>query len=262
MMRRWPGGSIGWWILTACLTAGGVAADEFRIATEVYVGEANEPAVETITLFSGGLVYDFLQYDHEGVHREEFTIFDLQRNRIVLLDPQRRVQTTLTPEFVMDFVAQMKARLGESGRAEFADPKFELHYDGETRQLVLKNDHIQYQVKGMRPKTQESFRQYVEFADWCARVNALRPGNSPPFARLRINAELADRNWLPTEVVRTIYYRRGLRRREYVVRTRHRASWVLSQSDRRRIDRAGTAMASYDSVPYVDYFRLRPASKP
>lgn len=253
MNRIW---STGLPLLCLIAAAQTLQGDEFRIATDVYVGEATEPMIETITLFSGGVVYDFLQYDHDGIHREEFTVFDLKRNRIVLLDPRRRIKTTLTPEFVMDFVAQIKARLQDSGKTDFTDPKFELEYDGESRRLILKNDRMKYELKGMRPKTRDSFRQYVEFADWCARVNAIRPGNAPPFARLRINSELADRQWLPTEVVRTIYYRKGLRKREYVVRSHHRTSWVLSQSDRQRIDRAGTAMAAYTAVPYLDYFGI------
>ncbi len=263
MKRRQSRVAIGW-ILPSLLACGLVAvsresvlhADDFRIATQVYTGEETQPTIETITVFADGVVYDFLTMDSEGRHREEITVFDPKRDRVVLLDPRRRVKTTLTKGFVFDFVAQIKARLLDTNRTEFADPKFELAYDGETERLILKNERMKYEIRGMRSKTRESFKQYIEFADWCARVNAVRPGNAPPFARLQVNSELADRQWMPTEVVRTIFYRKGLRTREYTMRTRHQTSWVLSQSDRQRIDRAGTAMAAYQPVRYAEFFEL------
>ena len=47
------------------------AADEFRVETEVFADGTKEPAVQTRTIFSEGVVYDFLL---NGV--EEITIFD------------------------------------------------------------------------------------------------------------------------------------------------------------------------------------------
>ena len=48
-----------------------VAGQEFRIETDVFVDEQKEPIVETLTIFSDGVVYDFLL---TGV--EEITLFD------------------------------------------------------------------------------------------------------------------------------------------------------------------------------------------
>ncbi len=85
-------------------------AEEFRIETDVFVNQAKEPAVQTLTIFSGGVVYDFLL---TGV--EEITVFDRDRNRLVLLDTKRKVKTELTLDRILTYVAQMKTQLSRRG---------------------------------------------------------------------------------------------------------------------------------------------------
>ena len=46
-------------------------AQEFRIETDVFVAGEKEPVGETLTIFTNGLVYDFLLTDDE-----EITLFD------------------------------------------------------------------------------------------------------------------------------------------------------------------------------------------
>ncbi len=90
-------------MLTTCLN---VSAEEFRIDTDVFVDEEVEPVIETLTIFSDGIVYDFLL---NGV--EEITLFDRKRQRLVLMDTQRRVKTELSTDSILGFVAQMQAPL-------------------------------------------------------------------------------------------------------------------------------------------------------
>ena len=55
-----------------------LAAQEFGVETEVFTGENIEPFSESLTIFSGEVVYDFLL----GAS-EEIAIFDMSRSRIV-----------------------------------------------------------------------------------------------------------------------------------------------------------------------------------
>ena len=257
----WLGGILAVMVLSQ--TTRSAVGDEFRIVTKVYYGRADEAAgerderslaAETLTLFAGGVVYDFLK----SGDREEMTVFDPERRRFVLLDPKRRVQTALTLDGVLTFTAQIKARLEETGRTEFAAPTFEVKDERENGRLslVLDNPAIKYIVVGEAVSSQETVMQYQQFADWYARLNTMRPGNAPPFARLRLNSELATRRWIPREVTRIVTIKRGLRSHQSAMHSTHNATWLLSQSDRRRIEQVGTAMASYRSVGFRVYLEL------
>lgn len=247
-----------WVIGTVVWPGASGMAEDFRIVTKVYAGAEEDhesaPVAETLTLFAGGVVYDFLR----SGDREEMTVFDPQRRRFVLLDPKRHVQTTLHFDGVLSFTAQVKARLEETGRKEFAAPTFEVR-DAKERgpmAFVLDNPAIRYTVVGERVPSPAASTQYQQFADWYARLNTMRPGNAPPFARLRLNSELATRQWIPREVIRVVRMKRGLRLREFTMRSRHQVTWLLSQSDRKRIERAGTAMASYRVVGFRQYLDI------
>ncbi|MCU0875712.1 MAG: hypothetical protein MUE50_25550, partial [Pirellulaceae bacterium] len=52
------------WIPAFSLLAGQIPAmpamgEDFRIETDVFLGAEKEPVAQSVTLFSGGLVYDF-----------------------------------------------------------------------------------------------------------------------------------------------------------------------------------------------------------
>ena len=69
--------------------------DDFRIENEVYTGRASKPVAETLTLFSGNFVYDFVLGDQlNGLECKEITVFDKRRGRIVLLNAERKVDRT------------------------------------------------------------------------------------------------------------------------------------------------------------------------
>lgn len=233
------------------------AAEEFRIETEVFVDDGKEPTVETVTIFSEGVVYDFLR---TGV--EEITVFDRDRSRLVLMDTQRKVKTELTLDSILTYVAQMKAQLSE-GDQEFLVGEEMKATDNEDGSLALTNGHVTYRAEGTAPKSKEAAVEYQQFADWYARLNAMRRGNSPPFARIHLNSELASRGQIPKTIERTIVQRRGLQEKKQVLRSQHLANWRLSQSDRKLIDRAGSCLADFADVSFREYIQLPElASKP
>ena len=234
-------------MLTTCLN---VSAEEFRIDTDVFVDEEVEPVIETLTIFSDGIVYDFLL---NGV--EEITLFDRKRQRLVLMDTQRRVKTELSTDSILGFVAQMQAHLNEAQRAFLLAEELEINSEDE-EWISLGNDRVAYRAKGTKPKMHEAALEYHQFADWYARLNAMRVGNLPPFARIRLNDELAKRGLIPKTVERTVTRKKGLKEIKQTLRSQHLANWRLSSNDRKLIDKAGTYMAAFPTVSFREYLEL------
>lgn len=239
--------SVGW--LAGQIPAG-VRAEEFRIETDIFIDDDKVAAAETLTIFSEGVVYDFVR-----TGAEEVTVFDQARNRFVLLDTKRRVKTVLALDDLLNYVAQMKVSLSDADRSYLLGDEMKTEV-GEDGWLTLSNGSVTYRVEGEEPKSKEAVAGYRQFADWYARLNSLRAGNSPPFARLQVNAELAARGLIPKTIERTITTRRGLQEKKQVIRSQHLANWRLSQTDRSHIDRAGRYLADFADVSLREYLQL------
>jgi len=236
-------------LLGVCLSRG-TLAEEFRVETDVFVGHSKEPIAQNLTLFSSGLVYDFPR-----MGPEEVTVFDPVRGRFVLLDVPRKVKATLTTQDLLQLSAAIKATAGElEGAYAFAaDPHFEKRIDENSGWLALTSPLLTYRAKCMAPKHKSAAARYREFADWYARVNITRPGSLPPFARLELNRALAERNQVPEEVELTIESERHLLGKKLVIRSQHMFNWILSNTDRQRIETAGNQMADFQSLSLQEY---------
>ena len=210
MRRNSVGNCVRWVIWLGALLIGGagiglgatdaVGQEVFRVETDIFVGKQTE-ALQYLTLFTNRTVYDF-----RVTKPEEITVYDWQRNRIVLLDPARKWKASVSTDEVLSFTAALKTHVTESNPVFYAatHPGF-----GETKEeadgwLTLGNKYVTYRFKGQQPKHPESVARYRDFADWSARLSAMRPGNLPPFARIETNKVIAERGWLPEEVERTI----------------------------------------------------------
>ena len=235
--------------LCAAFSSSVTRGQEFRVETDVFVDPEKEPVVETLTIFSNGIVYDFLL---SGV--EEITFFDREKKRLVLMDTKREVKTELTTDSILSFIAQMKAHMVDS-RPQFLVGKAAQVHDGDDGWLELSNDRVTYRVKGVSPKEDDAARQFQQFADWYARLNAMRH-NLPPFFRIHLNSVLASKGLIPKTIERTIVSKRGLTETKQTLRSRHLTNWRLSVTDRRMIDRAATNLATYRTISFRDYVQL------
>ena len=138
----------------------------------------------------------------------------------------------------------------------FFNPRFEQTFEEESGWLTLRSDELTYRVRGVQPKSAELVHRYRQFADWYARLNGIKPGNLPPFARLEVNRALAAKGLIPAEVERTRVHSGGLRTQKRVARSRHLHNWLLSSKDRDRIHQAGQFMARFTPVSVQEYFRV------
>ena len=62
-------------------------AEDFRVETDVFVGGEKEPVAQNVTLFSGGLVYDF-----PLIGPQEITVFDAARGALCCSTPNARLR--------------------------------------------------------------------------------------------------------------------------------------------------------------------------
>ncbi|NLF71909.1 MAG: hypothetical protein GX575_23000 [Candidatus Anammoximicrobium sp.] len=238
--------------------AGGT--EDFRVETDVFLGGEKEPVAQNVTLFSGGLVYDF-----PLIGPQEITVFDGARGRFVLLDVPRKIKSTLTTQELLQTTAAIKIQAqGLDGLFAFAaDPQFQGKADDQDGWLTLSSSLLSYRAKGIKPKLAATADVYRDFADWHARLNATRPGNLPPFPRLELNRTLAERQQVPEEVELTVEPKSRWAGRKLVVRSHHIFNWRLSNTDRKRIETAGTYMADFQAVSFQDYrLPLLAAGKP
>src|SRR6186997_3045464 len=110
------------------------AGDEFRCDTEVFVGKEKNPVQQTLTIFSGSVVYDFLLSKPE-----EITVYDLGRGQITLLDKNRKLKTTIQNDDLLHWTAAYKTVKAESDLFIFCtQPKFEETFKDNTLTLSAK----------------------------------------------------------------------------------------------------------------------------
>jgi hypothetical protein len=245
------------------------SAQDFRVDTEVFAGKEKEPIAETLTIFSSGRVYDFLL----GGSRE-ITIFEPAAGQFTFLDPERKLRCTIASQEVLDYVLELnKAAVQQKVPlfAAAADPQFEVQEEeeldeeqekktGRTR-VTLTSKSIIYTAVGKAPQQHATVDAFKQFADWYARLNAIRGGgNLPPGARLALNRELALRKLLPDEITR-VTIQSGLREKRLEVRSRHLFNWALSVADRQRIEQAGDYLANFQAVSFSE-FRSLPGKPP
>lgn len=250
MRRAYAVRLFGVFLLASLTFSAPLSAQEFRIETDVFVDDQKEPVQETLTIFFDGIVYDFLL---TGV--EEITVFDSQRNRLVLMDERRQVKTELAMSAILSYTAQMETRLGEPDKQYLLGKEVRTNVE-DGGWLTMANDQVTYRAEGIEPKDPHVAAQYQQFADWYARLNAMRMGNLPPFMRIQLNAELASKNQIPKTIERTLVQKKGLKKVKQTLCSRHLANWRLSTTDRKMIDRATSNMAAYRTVSFQEYLQV------
>jgi hypothetical protein len=247
----------GWILWLAGALAGlpvAAAGQDFRVDTELFENQEKEPFLATLTIFANGVVYDFRETEPR-----ETTVFDPRHGQFTLLDESRQVKAIVTTQELLDFTLALETHAAQEKDRLFAfcaAPQFEttdrpIERNGQSlTEVKLAGESLTYVAEGQQPPRAEAIRAYRHFADWCARLNATRPGGLPPGARLALNQALAERELIPLEVMRTTL---GVRNKKLELKSQHRFNWTLSGKDRKKIEHAGDMMATYQAVGYDDY---------
>jgi hypothetical protein len=231
-------------------------ANGFRIETKIYVGDAEQPASETTTLFLDGVVYDFLESTGQiAVFKKPSAS---KPGRFILLDSEHRTRTEFTTEQVAGAMTKLRswaARQSDPFLEFAANPTFDESFDPKSGQLVLASDLENYTVATSAAERYESLAEYREFLDWYTQLNTLLSAGPPPEPRLRLNAALAKHRVVPTKVELT---RSG---ESEPLRAEHLFTWRLSREDVQRIDDVRASLAAYRSVPNEAYLQSAQAEQ-
>jgi len=238
--------AVAWSLLFAAVAQG----QDFRIETAVFESNEKKPSIESLTIFNADKVYDFLLSDPR-----ETIVMDLKRGRFILLDPERKMKS----ELLMDDVSKFNHDLIEQASqrdAELIRPDFKYLHEEEGDWHILSSDRLTYRAKGTPVRFKDAALRYRESADWSAQVNALRPGNPPPFARMQLNQLMAEKGLIPKEVEREIVMKNVLPAKKIKVRALSSVYWQLNTEDQKKIHHADDQMATFAAAAPDQYFQL------
>jgi hypothetical protein len=226
-------------------------ADDFRVETKVYADKGKDPVSHNETFFQAGYVYDYLLSDPKRV-----AVFDRVHGRFILLDPARKVKVEIKTNDVLVFSEKFHAWAAKNSNAFMkfaADPQFDVTFS-EQGELKLASPHITYTLETVPAGTPQIAEQYREFCDWYARFNAMfHLGSTPPFPRLAVNKELAQRSLVPTQVSLTIPTQPTLGVRAVSMRAEHHLSWRLLQRDLEKIAETANQLAAFKAVALAEF---------
>jgi hypothetical protein len=225
---------------------------DFRIETEVWLGDAKQPLKRTLTLFHNGLAYDFDQQPDGPV-----TVVDTKRQRILLIEPALKLRTVVSTAQLSEAVEQMRLQASQGAMSRYLQPS-RTDEDPDNGQISVAAEGLRYAADYRRPPDSSIALQYASFAKWAAMLNAVHGPRVPPFVRLELNQQLADRGGLPVEIER-VSLERGKPSR---IIMRMTPNWRLSTDDQQRIRRVGNMLAEYQEVSEAEYFAARQAAQP
>ncbi len=236
----------------ACPAASALA-QEFRIETDVFVGDDEQPVSHTVTLFEKSAVYEFIDdpeqvivYRPDGPERKaQFILLDAASKRRTEIDAERVTK-------LMKKLAGWAAEQNDDVLKFAAAPKFQESYDGETGSLTLANPEWTYRVATVAADDRAALVRYREFTDRYAELSTMLHSSPPPGPRLELNAALIAHGAVPVEIRRIIG---GDEKNQ--VRAVHFFSWRLSRDDRTRLDEAQQHLANYAKVGNEEFLAAR-----
>lgn len=236
--------------LAASVTEVTAQTNGFRIETDVYATGESRPIQQTVTLFADGIAYDISRDDADA----EVTMVQPALDRIVLLHKKHKVQTEVKISELAKLFEAAKAQAMTNELAPFISnaEKIEVKPD---RIIVGDSKLMKYEATLQSPEDSESAASfalmYRQFADAAKYLNAYRLRN-PPFARLALNAQIAEKNFIPKEITLEV------NKADTVIKTTCRLipAWKLSDSDRKRVAQIGVDKMSFTAVSSAEYQRI------
>ncbi len=243
----------GSWIFTS----GNAPADEpdFRVVTRIFAAGQDQPVDGNTTIFQADKVYDFKQ----GTSR--ITIVDTATGQATLLDRQRRAKTVLRTEAISQLVDRLKASAikRDDPLVKFAaQPQFKTTFD--RNQLRMAGNRLSFHVQTTKPKSLAVVGRYRRFADVHARLNSIRPGGLPPFARLALNKALDQRGLLPKSIELTLRRTSAKTSKTTTVKfhSEHIFSWRLTDADLHKIETARSSATQFQTIQLAQFLRGPP----
>jgi hypothetical protein len=241
--------------LATCLTSF-VTAQEFRIETDVFLGDEETPTSHTVTLFEKSAVYEFIDQPAQTIVYRRGDTDDA--SLFILLDAETQRRTDVDVARIDKLMAKLNGWAAEQKAPllQFsAEPKFEETFDAESGSLTLAHPRWTYRVATVRGEDKEALARYRDFIDrYTALTSMLNSTPVPPGPRLALNAALDKHQVVPVEIRRTLD---GDEKNQ--IRAAHLFSWRLSREDRTRIDEAQASLANFKKVGNKEFLAARAA---
>ncbi|MGD9854798.1 MAG: hypothetical protein AB7U20_07585 [Planctomycetaceae bacterium] len=219
---RHSGRSMSFWLAAAACVATNVSfAQDLRVLTRISLQLPQDgrwqPLSRSLTLFHGGKVYDHVEEIGEVVIHEpresQFVILSLTGNKMA-----SRVRYEELVRFLEMFSAETAKYLEELNSAPGQNygnaiqalafqlqPQFAESFEPSTGQLRLSSRFVIYQAETASFGRPDVVNQYLEWADWTARLNyMLNPQPVTPESRIELNQALRTQQRLPTQVDLTL----------------------------------------------------------
>ena len=229
---------------------------EGYVENSIAVDGAKSPKPQSLTIFSGGLIYDV------SVKGNRVVVFNPETGQLVLLDKGRKIKTEISTTDLDAARAQLREwclKQADSVLQFCGKPKFELEEsDG---QLAFRASEMQYLVNTIEPRDKQIAEDYRKFSD--AMVGLAVIGQTspiPPLARLAINRELAQRGVMPSSVAVEVRPKSAAVRQTLKIRSHHTIGWKLRPWDLRMAQEADNYSRDFRSVE-INEFLARPTAK-
>ncbi|MBR2694887.1 MAG: hypothetical protein IKE69_11815 [Thermoguttaceae bacterium] len=233
------------------------ALSQFRIDNVLTIrkeGEEDGVRVVTTTLFSKGMVIDFIG------DNDEVIVYNRKTKTFVLLDPIHRVQTELALSEIDQFLDTLRSVVSQKKDAQsqfLLSPNFEITRNDETGDLSFSSKWYEYLVSTRSFDDPELSGVYFEFIDVYTKLNLyLNPGNYTPLARMAVNDLLAREKRFPAKIRLTLYPKgKTLFAKPDIVTSDHKIIRRLSEEDLGRIVRAVHFTEQFPKQTFGNYYK-------
>lgn len=212
---------------------------DFRIETDVMLANEAEPIIQTLTIFQGGIAYDYSRNEPKRV-----TIIHPAKNRIIFLDEDRELQSQINLNDLQAFIERARIELANTSLKEFLRDCEIVNIDDQSQTVVVGHRTVRYEAKYQAIQRSEAAQLYSDFANASAYINSWQaPDRNPPsFARVQLNKVLGQRNAIPIEITRTTFTNDG---HEHILRSRLHVSWQLTQEDQKLVQKFQSMLTAY-----------------
>jgi hypothetical protein len=249
----------------------GVAVAAFRIESQIFADDGQEPVARSLTVFCDGVTWDFLaslpalpgEKDTDASEAaalpDEIVLHDPARKRLVLIDPSRNIRTEIEAVTLDRLAASLEAwaRTADEPTVRWAGgPDLAAAIEErEDRSLTIEGPRIRYEVVTAPAPSPTAAETYRRFADAAILLKALvHPGGLPPFPRMAINRRVAASAAIPVEVTLRVASARGVPGFSgATLRSTHRLHPRVLDEDRARIESAMAHLAVTRPVTLADY---------
>ena len=238
-----------------------LSAQDFRIETDLYIGESTKASSRNVTIFSDLLVYDFLMSDAADAAPIQIAIFDRTEKKFILLDTEKKVRLEIERSQLIKLLEGLRKETMQDESSRFmADIQFQEDFDISSSQIKAKSGLIQYELKGTHPTDSSILPAYHDFLDHYTMLGATDPQRFPPFARMKFNQIIKKYGWLPSEI-RFGVGTDDVFKRAMKAQTQHTLNMNLSDRDQERIEMAKQCWMEYNLVNMAEFRGLPSLAK-